>query len=256
DSFLPHIELTLAKISAPGAVCDVTVEDDGLSQFIPYMYWKPERHSVVLRLYENQIVGPTQQPHAGGPAPDDPGPLAPWPEGSYFGNPYPLRVVIRTTDGIRLLSTATGFPTPPKPPKLTPLEEVQLAVEKKIDCQTWAEWLPEKVFMPLWLPDPPIDQLVERVFEHYWQVTITRLDPGRELVITGLRGAMATAIADSNGIARVSILLSPEDDHGLTLAEHSAGAAANPQAAAALSVPQSLVAPVAEVDLPAHGHNV
>src|SRR5262249_4853299 len=91
DSFLPHIELTLAKVSAPGTVCAVTVEDDGLSQFIPYMYWKPERHSVVLRLYENQIVGPTQQPHAGGPAPDDPGPLAPWPEGSYFGNPYPLR---------------------------------------------------------------------------------------------------------------------------------------------------------------------
>src|SRR6266542_852977 len=238
DDFLPYVKVPLASIY-PGKICAFTVEDDPVNQFTPFV--SSNGHQVVLFLPIFAIVGGTEPPsfvEVGEPA---------WPAGWYFSDPYPLKVVIRTTDGIRLVTSTNVLPLPPKPPELTPVEKIELAASKKLNCQTWAVWQPEQIFKFRWWPDPPWDRVIqEGVNEHLWRVLVSDVAAGDEVEASGKDGPLATATARAHGFAHLDLLLAEGTDEGLLVSAQK-GARGEGDRTGALQVGQALLVPTARI---------
>ncbi len=122
----------------------------------------------------------------------------------YLGNPYDLRVLIKTSAGVRLV-------TIPAIEKLSDADKSQLDAElmniKVTKCKKWMEWWDDKVFLPNWLPDPPPLRGIE--VEHLWQMFVNELHPGDAI---GFRdsGGESLGVAHSNeGVAQLSALTAP-----------------------------------------------
>jgi hypothetical protein len=248
DDGPPFLELVLAKIGA-GKVCAVEVVDDPVNQFTPFVQWS-DKHSVVLRLTVSDIVGGTSPPLIG-PSPGESQGKPTMPEGWYFANPYPLRVVIRTTDGAKLVESVNVLPIPPSPPELSPLEQAELAVQKKLNCQIWAEWWSDRLFLPRWWPDPPPESVRGgSIYEQLWRIVVSDVDAGREILVSGREGPLARLASGWGRFAFASLLL-PADVAEEALEITEAGLRGSAIAGGALGVEQTLVEHVASVELPA-----
>ena len=249
DDFVGYVGIPLAAIYPPGLICSFTVVDDPLHQFTPFVDWN--EHVVNLLLREDAIVGGYEQVVTPGSTPGSVIGKPGFPEGSYFNDPYPLHIIIRTTDGIQLVKSTNDIPLPPKPPNLTLVQQAELAGLKKLNCQTWAVWQPEQIFKPRWWPDPPWRQLTEgSVHEHLWRVLVSGVNAGHEVEASGTSGQVATAIAGAHGLAHLDLLLAEGTDEGF-LVSARLGAGNAGEGTGALRIAQALLVPMARIPLTA-----
>jgi len=71
--------------------------------------------------------------------------------------------------------------------------------------------------MPIWIPDPPLDTILQGAdnitVKHLWEVFISGVDPGEDLVIQDVQGKIiGTAKASSKGIAQLDAFVSPVEN--------------------------------------------
>jgi len=122
----------------------------------------------------------------------------------YLANPYPCRLLVVTSGGMRILSIAP-------PPNLTPeqIQEFQKEAEQaKHACFVAQDPFYEffRQFNPVWTIDPGPEESTT----HGWQALVNGLVPGEIVQVTGANDqALAVATASSTGSALVSVLVAP-----------------------------------------------
>ena len=145
-----------------------------------------------------------------GTAPIDISLHMPIPPANYNG--YPCDILIQTTAGTRLMRYAA-------PPKVTKAD-LDLMEAKLIEALGNCEQLVNSWFHDYgkydlhWGPRPPEGIAVE----HFWQFNINGLKPGESASIVNAEGLeLVRGIGDSNTNLQLSILISPQNDRGLSI---------------------------------------
>ncbi|MGB9927607.1 MAG: hypothetical protein ACPK85_04310 [Methanosarcina sp.] len=117
----------------------------------------------------------------------------------YMANPYPCRIRIITTRGVRTVSIA-----PPQAKTDQETQDLETGRLRAIaSCERW-----EKVFTPKekleWLIDPPFDTREQLQF---WQVVVSRLKPDNRVLVEDQTGkTILSAAPTETGVARLSLL--------------------------------------------------
>lgn len=117
----------------------------------------------------------------------------------YVANPYPCRVRLITTRGVRTVSIA-----PPQAQTAQETQELETGRLRAIaSCERW-----EKLFTPKekleWLIDPPSD-LKEQL--HFWQIVVSRLRPENRVRVEDQNGkTILSAVPSETGTARLDLL--------------------------------------------------
>jgi hypothetical protein len=160
-------------------ICDVEVQDDPLGVFGPDQVqweWGNSEIDVVVNFF---------------------------PPG-YLANPYPCRLLVVTSAGMRILSIAP-------PPQLSPeqIRQFQAEAERaKLACFVAQDPFYETFhqYNPQWSIDPG----PEEIAGHIWQAVIHGLPAGQNVQITGVNNqALGVATAGGSGIAMLSVLVAP-----------------------------------------------
>jgi hypothetical protein len=122
----------------------------------------------------------------------------------YLSNPYPCRLLVVTSAGMRILSIGP-------PPQLTP-EQIQQfkneAERAKLACFVEQDPFYQEFhqYNPRWSVDPG----PEGIAEHGWQAVIHGLPPGDSVRITGANNQeIGIATATGIGAAPISVLVAP-----------------------------------------------
>lgn len=117
----------------------------------------------------------------------------------YVENPYPCRIRLITTRGVRTVNI-----TPPQAQTAQETQELETGRLRAIaSCERW-----EKVFTPKekleWLIDPPAG-LKEQL--QFWQIVVSRLRRDNRVRVEDQTGAtILSAVPSENGMARLDLL--------------------------------------------------
>jgi hypothetical protein len=139
----------------------------------------------------------------------------PRPKLAYRNNPYPLRLLVRTTAGTRLVEI-------PPVPALTDVDLERLLAEMLgrlglcyVRIAPWFKY--PHGFNPKWHVDPPWEGRVD----HRWVVRINGLAPGESASLADERGRpLATVFGREGRIAAIDIIVPSAMSDGLTLLRH------------------------------------
>jgi hypothetical protein len=122
----------------------------------------------------------------------------------YLTNPYPCRLLVVTSAGMRILSIAP-------PPHLTPeqIQQFQSEAERaRLAC--FVEQDPFYQTFHQYNPRWSIDPGPEDIAAHAWQAVVNGLAPGENVQITGANNqVLGVATAGGTGVALVSALVAP-----------------------------------------------
>jgi hypothetical protein len=143
----------------------------------------------------------------------------------YVAAPYPCRVQIVTSAGVRIVSLGTLPPISDQ--EVTALldhaEQGQI-----INCQEWVheDFWNAKLFLPKWLPDPPD----LRQYFQQWQVVATGLSNHERVIVQTTSGEQLAELVGVEGSpAAVELLLDlradPSDRTGIVLRRTATSAA-------------------------------
>ncbi|MFI7246543.1 hypothetical protein [Streptomyces qinglanensis] len=165
----------------PAHICTARIrpEDDPLGVFTPYLSWSD--------------TGSTASVGVDVPVSSIPD--------AYFTDEYhyPCRVLIFTSDGVRLVT-------------LPPIDKAPDDEIASLATAGWAKrvndcYLRYQKKNPKWIIDPP-DRYSER---HHWAMRVTQLKAGEEVRLQDRVGrTVAAAHADGQGEARLGVLLEPQ----------------------------------------------
>ncbi|MGW4770003.1 hypothetical protein ACWEO2_18390 [Nocardia sp. NPDC004278] len=118
---------------------------------------------------------------------------------TYFRNPYPCRIVVRTNGGIRIVSI-----TPPERLSIERVREMEKEIQIRYvnDCQNPKH----KIFEEReWRVDPPMD----KEGAYVWQIDVKGLGAAEHVRIVDSGGkTLGVAIADTDGAALLTALAS------------------------------------------------
>jgi hypothetical protein len=155
----PFVRQVLAKVWVPAKLCGWEVVDDDLHVFDTHieLVSGPGYVALVFEIHDRDVV----------PIADENDLSAPH---AYYDDPYPLRAIVRTTEGIALLDAGVL----PLPPARMDLSDPHVQLLRVLRCTRWIDFTAqhEYVLKGKWWPDPP-DEVVqpERRAKHQWAVS-------------------------------------------------------------------------------------
>jgi hypothetical protein len=226
----PVVRHIIAQVKLPAKLCDWETVEDDLHLFDAHIKTVPGPGYVdlVLEIHDSDVVPIEGENNLDAPH-------------EYYDDPYALRLIVRTTEGIALVNAGLL----PFPPERLDMSDPHIQLLRAVRCTRWIDFEAklEKVLKGKWYPDPPdnIEQ-PEPAAKHQWEVSTSGgVDEGEASSSSGAGAASATVEGPVEGLILSPAGASSPNDTEIQIRISAAGSDRSGETLSRLGVAQRRV---------------